>query len=59
MAGDFTVPDMEEAALMQELGLDPEGYAVVHSSEDLLWLLHYRSRHEIVIHINRRVVHDR
>lgn len=59
MAGEFTVPDLEQAALMGELGLTPEEYAVVLSSEDTLWLMHYRSRHEVVVHINRRVLNDR
>lgn len=58
MAGDFAVPDRAQEQLMREVGLDPERFAVVRSSEDLLWLLHYKSHHEVVVHINRRILHD-
>lgn len=58
MAGAFTVPNVEETELLLELGLEPDAFAVVLSSEDTLWLMHYKSRHDLVIHINRRVKHD-
>lgn len=54
MTGDFTVPSPEQEVLLRELGMDPEAYAVKLASEDTVWLLHYKSRHEVVIHVNQR-----
>lgn len=55
MAGAFTVPNKAESELMVLLGLDPKAYAVVLSNEDTLWLMHYKTRHEITIRRNGRV----
>lgn len=54
MAGAFTVPNEAESELMMLLGLDPKEYAVVVSNEDTLWLMHYKTRHEITIRKNGR-----
>lgn len=59
MTGAYTVPTVEQERLLRELGMDPAEYAVKLASEETLWLLHYRTRHEVVVHINRRVAHEK
>lgn len=51
----FAVPDEEESKLMKSVGLDPNDYAVILSNEDTLWLMHYKTRHELMIKPNRMV----
>lgn len=59
MTGAYTVPTVEQERLLRELGMDPAEYAVRLASEDTLWLLHYRTRHEVVVHVNQRRIYDR
>ena len=51
----FTVPDQEQAALMREMGIDPDGYAIMTDSEDTMTARHLKTRHDIFISKNRRV----
>lgn len=54
----FTVPDLEQSALMREMGIDPNGYAVMTDNEDTMTARHLKTRHDIFISKNRRVNHD-
>lgn len=55
MTRSFAVPDAAESELMKSIGLDPDDYAVILSNEDTLWLMHYKTRHELMIKPNRMV----
>lgn len=51
----FTVPNQEQAALLCEMGIDPDGYAIMTDNEDTMTARHLRTRHDIFISKNRRV----
>ena len=53
----FTVPTAEQAEILREMGMDPEAYVVHLAREDAMWLLHLKTRNEVMITINRRVKH--
>lgn len=40
----YRVPDAREAAIIRLHGLDPEEFAVMHSDENNILLLHYKTR---------------
>lgn len=51
----FTVPDQEQSALLREMGIDPDGYAIMTDNEDTMTARHLKTRHDIFISKNRRV----
>lgn len=51
----FTVPNQEQAALLCEMEIDPDGYAIMTDNEDTMTARHLRTRHDIFISKNRRV----
>lgn len=50
----FSVPTAAQEEIIRELGMNPEAYVIRTSREDAMWLLHLKSRHEVMITINRR-----
>lgn len=54
----FAVPDQEQSALMREMGIDPDGYAIMTDNEDTMTARHLKTRHDIYISKNRRVKRD-
>lgn len=52
----FTVPNQDQAALLREMGIDPDGYAIMTDNEDTMTARHLKTRHDIFISKNRRVV---
>lgn len=59
MTGAFKVPDREQERLIRECGMDPGEFVVILNSEQMLCLLHSKTRHEVMICPNRRVEDDR
>lgn len=51
----FSVPNEEQSALLREMDIDPDGYAIMLDSEDTMTARHLKSRHDIFISKNRRV----
>lgn len=43
---------------MREMGIDPEGYAIMTDNEDTMTARHLKTRHDIFISKNRRVKRD-
>lgn len=54
----FTVPNQEQAALLYEMGIDPDGYAIMTDNEDAMTARHLKTRHDIFISKNRRVAQN-
>ena len=54
----FTVPDQEQSMFMREMGIDPDGYAIMTDNEDTMTARHLKTRHDIFISKNRRVKND-
>lgn len=57
-AAKFSVPNKEQEQWIRECDMDPAGYVVRTDSEDMLGLLHLKSRNEVTIVKNRRVNRD-
>ena len=55
--GQFTVPNREQRELCRECGIDPDGFQVILDNDRSLWLLHLKSRNEVMISKNVRVKH--
>ena len=45
----FEVPKGEVRELMEKMGIGPEGYAVRLANDSTIVLLHYKTRHEVII----------
>ena len=43
------VPKGEVLEVMEKLGIDPKGYAVRLVNDSTIVLLHYKTRHEVII----------
>lgn len=54
----FPIPAEDHVNLMQQMGIDPSGYAVVLENEDVIWLKHYKTGNELTIRKNRRAKCD-
>lgn len=53
-AGKLSVPNAQQESILRELGMDPEMFVIRTAREDAIWLLHLKTRHEVMITINRR-----
>ena len=53
-AGKLSVPNAQQEGILREMGMDPEMFVVRTAREDAIWLLHLKTRHEVMITINRR-----
>lgn len=49
-AGDFRKPTEKEAEILRKNGIQPEGLAVKRSDENLIHVLRFCTRDEIIIH---------
>ena len=54
----FAVPDQEQAAMLREMGIDPDGYAIMTDDENTMTARHLKTRHDIYISKNRRVANN-
>lgn len=52
----FTVPNQAQTALLREMGIDPNGYVIMTDNEDTMTARHLKTRHDIFISKNRRVM---
>lgn len=52
------IPDEEQEQLLVQMGIDPEQYGVIYSSEDMFKMKHYKTGNEVTIWMNRRVKRD-
>ena len=55
---DYSVPNASQHELLTSMGIDPAQYAVSLSNEYSIHLLHYKTRNEVSIYINRRATND-
>lgn len=53
-ANKFSVPNAQQEEILREMGMDPEAFVVRLAREDAVWLLHLKTRHEVMISINER-----
>lgn len=52
----FTVPNQAQTALLREMGIDPDVYVIMTDNEDTMTARHLKTRHDIFILKNRRVM---